>query len=336
MKRFSSITSIHESESPLTQLNISNGVTNHYTPVQNILTNIKNIYCVHLGIVASLGEDNLSVKLTSSRFTSKEDCYKVLNEPIYKNLSLYQYIVSQGLQGVKYIDLGQFFVVYFYPTDVASPVGTRECKEMLTYNVEEAELDTFHIYEDSDEEITDEISSEKILEVIKMKDKVKAAKLLGALINEKLELPTEYYFAGVKSKEGAESIALRWKYIKRAPFDKSTECVKSIINIFDTDENNVWVGDRDPDGYFKLPTETSILVDSILKLLGAVETDDPCIYTIGDMNKKASELKTKKNDEGDDASKDDEGEKDDASKDEEPSSDSDDKSKDDDDDNLFK
>lgn len=332
MKKFSTINEDNTSY----KLNISNGVTNHYTPVENILTNVKNLYCIHLGIVASIGEDNISIKLTSSRFRSKEDCYKVLNETIYKNLSLYQYITSQGLNGVKFVDLGQFYVVYFYPTDVAKPTTSIDapCTEMLEYNLDESELSSFNIYEDGgdDEEITDEISSEKILEVIKMKDKVKAAKLLGALINEKLELPTDYYFAGVKSKEGLESIALRWKYIKRAPFNKSTECVKSIINIFDTDENNVWVGDNDPDGYFKLPTETQILVDSILKLLGATETEDPCIYTIEDLNKK--------NDDKDKKDKEDSDNSDDSNNSSDDSNDSDnssDSNKDKDDDtNLLK
>lgn len=295
----------------------SYGVSNHYTPVENILTNIKNLYCVHLGIVASIGEDGISIKLTSSRFATEEDCNRILCEPIYKNLTLYQYINSQGLNGVKYVDLGKCFVVYFYPTDVVkqSPnTASNEslCDEMISYKIDECELKSINIYEDNeDEEITDEISREKVLEIIKMKDKVKAAKLLGALINDKLEIPSDYYFAGVKTKDGHESIALRWKYIKRAPFGKSIECVKSIINIFDNEDNNVWIGDFDKDGYFKLPTETNILIESILKLLNAISTKDPCVYSIEDdlkdkdKDKKSDDNSTDNSDDNADDNKDD-------------------------------
>lgn len=283
---------------------ITKGVTNHYTPIENILVNIKNLYCVHLGIVAMIGEDSKSIKLTSSRFASKEDVDRILTEPIYKNLTLYQYITSQGLDGIKYVDLGKCFVVYFYPSDV---VGTSIqqteslCNEMVEYKIDECEMQTLRIYEDEDEEITDELSRDKVLEIIKMKDRVKAARLLAAILNDKIELPSDYYFAGVKAKDGKESIGLRWRYVKRAPFNKSIECVKTIMNIFDNpQEGNVWIGDFDEEGYFKLPSETTILIESILKLLNAEATEDKCVYTISDGSEKLDKKDKSEEDSSDD------------------------------------
>ena len=45
----------------------------------NILTNIKNLFCQLLGVYAEVAEDGFSVKLTSSKFTSKEAINKILN-----------------------------------------------------------------------------------------------------------------------------------------------------------------------------------------------------------------------------------------------------------------
>ena len=35
------------------------GVTNHYTPIGNILLTVKNIFATQMGIVVSIGEDGV-------------------------------------------------------------------------------------------------------------------------------------------------------------------------------------------------------------------------------------------------------------------------------------
>ena len=81
------------------------------------------------------------------------------------------------------------------------------------------------------------------IEIINSKDKVKAAKQLELLVAQEMELPREYYFAGVKSKDGDESIALRWKYVKKRPHNKSSEVTRSLMNIFDMSKEGIWIQD---------------------------------------------------------------------------------------------
>ena len=50
MKRLSRI--IKEGAQPGNQIT-KTGVTNHYTRIQNILTNVKNLFCLLLGVVAA-------------------------------------------------------------------------------------------------------------------------------------------------------------------------------------------------------------------------------------------------------------------------------------------
>ena len=94
------------------------GVTNHYTPVENIVTNVKNLFCAMLGIVASVGEDGVSVKLHSSQFVSEKNVYDRLYNVMYNSQSLYSYITQQGLSVVKLVQVGQYYVVYFCPADI--------------------------------------------------------------------------------------------------------------------------------------------------------------------------------------------------------------------------
>lgn len=73
------------------------GVSNHWTPIDNIVTNVKNLFGIHMGIVASVAEDGVSIKLHSSKFYSKENTMKILYETMYhtgssNGLSLYTYI----------------------------------------------------------------------------------------------------------------------------------------------------------------------------------------------------------------------------------------------------
>lgn len=310
---------------------LNTGVSNHLTPIGNILTNVRNLFAARLSIVASVAEDGVSIKLNSSYFTSPEQINKVLyNYEIMRGTCLASYIVSQGLDLIKTVNLGQFYVVYFCPRDIKTAMPGVEpeqanlpCKEMLDYNLEEAEM--IMLKEDSDEELAD-LTKQKLSELIKSTDKVKAAKQLELLVTQDIELPRNYYFAGVKDKAGNESIALRWKYTRSGGKGQTVEITKSLINIYDDGENGVWVADYADDALVELPDDVKTLIDNVLEFIGAGEAESKGVYTIG------AERKSKDDDKSDEDKKDD---KDTSSDDTDNSDDKDDKSdedkKDDDD-----
>ena len=307
MKRFTDFYKQQINEScPTADVNPGNDmtlcVTNHLTPVQNIVTNIKNLFPT-VPIVVSVAEDGFSVKINSSQFTSKENVYKVLNTPVYQNQSVLSYINLQGLSDMKMVNLGQFIVVYVGAKDIAAsmpglePQGCENCvpgacEDISNANLEEAEF----INEAEDEEEIEKLTKKQINEIIDAKDKVKAAKQFGIIVAQQISLPQDYYFAGVKSADGDESIALRWKYVKRRPHGKSTEVTRSLMNIFGTGDYAVWVGDFDKKANFELPAEVKKLIESILELLGAEKTSDPCVFKIGDGEKKEDDSKKDEDD----------------------------------------
>ena len=303
MKRFStlneSVTCVTADKNPGNSI----GVTNHYTPVENIVTNIKNLFCAMLGVVVSVAEDGVSIKLHSSQFVSEKTVYDRLYQIMYNSQSLYSYITQQGLTVCKLVNVGQYYVVYFCPGDLAIATAADvdacankcvacPCQEMLELNIEESELSGIYESEDEEDEL-ESIRNKQIAEIISMKDKVKAAKQFAAVVAQSISLPTEYYFSGVKSKDGDESIALRWKYIKRRPHNKSTEVTRSLMNIFGLGKDAIWVADFDKDSMFQLPEETKKLIENILEILGAEKTSDPCIYKIDDEETKENNKKAK-------------------------------------------
>lgn len=262
------------------------GVSNHLTPIGNIVTNVKNLFATRLSVVASIAEDGVSIKLNSSYFTDPKEINKVLyNYEIIRGTCLASYIMSQGLDLIKTVNLGQFYVVYFCPSDINTAMpgvepnqSTLPCKEMLDYNLEEAEM--IMLKEDAEEELAD-ITKEKLAEIIKMTDKVKAAKQLELLVMQEVDMPREYYFAGVKDKVGNESIALRWKYTRSGGKGQTVEITRSLINIYDDGENGVWVADFADDALVKLPEEVEKLIKTILEFIGANETKTKGSFTIG-------------------------------------------------------
>ena len=296
------------------------GVTNHYTPVQNILTNVKNLYACRMSIAASLAEDGFSIKLNSSKFVSEDEIRRMLYTPLDRTtIPLAQYIISQGLDSVKMIKVGDFYVVYFSPKDIKAaepgleaPQAEAPVKEMLDYNIEEAEITT--ITEDEDDEELEDITKKELSKLIDEKDKVKAAKQFMQIVSQQMELPREYYFAGVKDKDGKESIALRWRYTKRRPHKKTAEVTRSLINIYGNSKDGVWVGDFDEKSYFQLPDEVKKLIENILELLGAEKTDDECVYSLD--AKKEDKKDDKEDDKKDDKKDDEEDVEDDKSRDE--------------------
>ena len=326
MKRLSRI--IKEGVQPGNQIT-KTGVTNHYTPIQNILTNVKNLFCLLLGVVAEVGEDNVSIKLSSSQFISKQKTEEILWRAMYNDVftygtsSLYGYITSQGLPTVTFINLGGYYVVYFSPNDIKTAEDpTKMALNAMPAAANESMLDEFEIgtfikEDDSEEEMKSETVS-KVLELLDGPDKVKAAKQLELLVSKEIQLPREYYFSAIKFKSGEEAIALRWKYTKKMPFGKSdgdgeykettVENTRSLMHIFGKGEKAIWVQDFDEDSLVELPEEVKKLIQSILDLLEAGETDNPSVFSLTGERKERKEDDENK-DEDDNNKDDDKGSK---------------------------
>ena len=314
---------------------LNNGVTNHYTPVQNILTNIKNLFCQLLGVYAEVAEDGFSIKLSSVQFTSEQKTSEILHRPMYNDVfsygtsSLEGYIMSQGLRKVTLINLGSYYVVYFSPEDIKaaqSPINMEnnikgytsvgeysgeccpnpcEMKESLydefelcylkekednsnnsndnsgdQNNNNDSSSDEPNNTDNSSNDNSNSDSDDKISEILNNEDKVKAAKQLEIIISQKIQLSREFYFTAIKFKNEDEAIALRWKYDKKLPNGKSTENVRSIMHIFGTGENAIWVQDYAKDSIVELPKAIKQLIENVLKILGAKSTHDPAIFNL--------------------------------------------------------
>lgn len=286
---------------------MSLGVTNHLTPVDNIVTNVRNYFGAQLGIIVCVAEDTVSLKMHSSRFVSKEEVRKILQNPIQRNMSVQEYITSQGLDRITMMNVGQYWVVYFSPSDVKTAKPGLEAtpaelpvKEQLEWNLGELEMESLEpiIIKESEDEEMEDSNKAKIKEILEMTDKVKAAKKLEALIANEMELPREYYFAGVKSNKGIESIALRWKYTKRSGKKETTELTKSLINIYGK-EGELFVADFDEKSMFSLPTEVNTLINNIIEFFDAEKTNDKAVFKIKGWNKSDSSSEKKEDEKKD-------------------------------------
>lgn len=303
-------------KSPTEDINPGNsaelGVSNHRTPIENIVIGVNNLFASHLGIVAAVGEDGVSLKLNSSKFVSKEAVTGVLMNPeIYRGISLYEFVKSQGLDGLKIIPYGMYFVVYFYPKDVNTAMSPADIPqpqpELTKEGLEEVEM--FTILEDNDDDDDDDDNGEEmdmsdefhknVIKIITQKDKIQAAKDLQDLIAGRLDLPNDFYFAGVKAKNGDESIALRWRYTHQRPKGQSAQITKSLINIFGLGDDGIWVNDFVRDSIVKLPDDVEKLVKNILSMLDAEKTDNPAVYKLSKDVKKNNNESDKKTDDDD-------------------------------------
>lgn len=259
--------------------NIKQGVTNHLTPISNIITNIRNLFAPIMQIIVEPGEDGSSMKLHSSKFTSIDEINKVLDTP-YMGSTLRNYILQQGLDSIKLVNLGMYYVVYCYPSDIVTKNPTSintVCTEMLQINMEECELESLTESSIDDEELEDK-AKQQLLKFIDGTDKVKCAEKLAELLADDLNLTSDYYFKGVKDTDGNESIALRYKFTKRRPFGKEVQLSKSLLNIYKSGDEAVWVEafltrDKNSDAM-------NNIVETVLKLIGATPTDDPCVWSI--------------------------------------------------------
>lgn len=259
------------------------GLTNHYTPIENILINVKNLFATKLGVIVAVGEDNVSLKLHSSKFVNDDFVNTVLYEQVDRFTCLDSYIRSQGLTKMTKVNLGQYIVIYYSPEDVNTAEDPNEMTKTDAAAIATESLDfelSNIIKEDDSEEELKDITLEKVLELLDMKDKVKAAKQLELLVSQQIELPREFYFAGIKFKTGEEAIALRWKYIKKLPTGQSSESVRSIIHIFGKGDKAIWVQDFAKDSIVKLPDDVVTLINNILEMLEAEKTNDPAIFKL--------------------------------------------------------
>lgn len=288
--------------------NIAVGKSNHYTPIQNIVTNVNALFAPYFGLVVTPGEDNQTLKIYCSQFDCDETVWKVLSFRPDGRTSLFDYVSQQGLNKVKIVTVGTCIYVYFYATDLANQQDPQElaasnpsvaalpddchcdpcCTENLKQlNVEEAELSDVSMFinegvdgQDAVVYINNEIDIQnpilgKLKAIFDNTDKVKATDDLVALLGDKITLPQDYYWKAVKDQSGLESIALRRRFKKRKAFRTEIECVTSVLNIYNSNHDGIWV---DPYVGSVQDRELDDLIVNILNEIHAVNTDDPCVW----------------------------------------------------------
>lgn len=295
---------VQASVSVVTPGNLNNGVMNHYIPIQNIVINVRNLFGSWWGLVVEPGEDNQTLKIYNSQFTSEEAVWKILSYKPDGRTSLLQYMQMQGLPNVRMVNLGCVYVVYFYATDIAGqedpetfatapdclqdPTCTNDIANTATCECEITNLDNFITESNDDTEqqplyYSGEVDLEDplyrtIREVVDMKDKVRACGQWIKIMGDHVVLPDGYYWKAVKDRDGLESIALRKKFMKRRAFGKEMECVKSLMNIYNADEDGIWVNAFENKD--NLPKEERELLDNILSYIQAQPSTDPCVFGV--------------------------------------------------------
>ncbi len=275
------------------------GVTNHLTPVDNIVTNVRNFFSPKMSLVVTKGEDNVSLKCTSSLFTSEEQTRSMLYYPVWNDrTSLAAYVSQQGLSQIKVLPIGQEFIVYFCPSDMpqlgyGANCGTKVpccgCDEQREYHLGDVEFVVFEdetnqmnanqkYYGIGDQEI-EGIQKKNLRELLNDKDKVKAAKAFAEILGQNMRLPENVYVKAVRDEDGNESIALRYRYEKRKPFGKTATMTKTLVNIYGLGDNGIWVDDFDNEN-FDLDLKSTIT--DMLDFIGVRKTADKCSFTISD------------------------------------------------------
>lgn len=294
------------------------GVTNHLTPVENIITNVRNFFSAQMSIVVTKAEDGFSLKCTSSLWTSEQDARDAMYVPIWNGrTSLYSYVSMQGLSCVKVISIGQDIIVYFCPSDIQQSYGYDDCcsdqpkmecpkiacEEQKNYG--EIEYDQFgEIKEDAwqpDQEIED-TTKKDIRQLLGSNDKVKAAKAFAEILKQNMRMPENYYITAVRDEDGNESVALRYKHDVRKPFGKTATVTKTLVNIYGLGDNGIWVNDADnPNG---MDEEIKGVIDDMLNFVGVRRTGDACCFTIADDPSTADDLTSDPNNTSDNENKD--------------------------------
>ena len=283
-------------------IGMTQGVMNHYTPIDNIIINTRNIFGALLGLVVSKGEDGISLKIQSSSFTNPEVTRNILyNSTFDGHTYLYTYIINQGLRGLKILDLGSTCIVYFFPNDLAEDpcsndacCGCREMKESRIIECELATIEESSVNEDQEVELEDR-TKEELAEIINNNNKVKGATDFANKMANVITLPENMYIKATKDIDGHESISLRYKTVKRRPFGGKMDSVTSLMNIYCTGANAVWVDAFLNKGLYD--DDVINVINSILQFIGAEETSDEAVWNIPDGNERT--IKAEKPDEND-------------------------------------
>lgn len=296
---------------------VSQGVSNHLTPVQNIITNINNLFASQLSVVATAGKDNVSIVVKSSFFYNKDVAYNQLYLPVWNDrTSLAAYVSQQGLPNIKVIPTGNGEEVYviFCPNDMPqlgySVPGIPAHCETKCQESKEYEYDQFTFEEGPDDNMNglknygfgdqeiESIQKKDLREILGSKDKVKAAKMFDTILKNNMRMPENYYIKAVRDEDGNESIALRYRYEKKKPFGKTVTMTKSVVNIYNTEDGGIWVDDAE-----NLPDEMKGVVDDMLNFVGVRRTGDPNSFSVS-MTDDFDDLKADPNDMKDDENKD--------------------------------
>lgn len=280
--------------------NLNNGVMNHYIPIENIVINVRNIFAPWFGLVVEPGEDNRTLKVYNSTFSSPEAVDAVLNFKPDGRTSLREYVAMQGLPLYKTVSTGNTIAVYFYSADIAgqedpSTFAANNSDIMPSVPVDDPEPQIESLDED-DAKI--EINMSVVEGISNMDDETEVRDIISRTfydiagdagetgsdekwskaIGANVELPKDCYWALVKDEDGHKSIALRKKVTKRLSFGRSKKYTVSLINIYNNKKNGIWVGCFDHKD--RLDVQDTALVDSILAFIGAVPTDDACVYEL--------------------------------------------------------
>lgn len=250
------------------------GVSNHYTPINNILIAIRNLICCRLGIIAEPGEDEVSIKLHSSKFTDEESINAILYDKIDRFTSLDSYIRMQGLTKRTIVDLGSYKVVYYSPEDIKQAENPEVMAQVPDVDIEP----TTECLEAIKTILEEQQDNDKVdwIEILGDEDKNVAAALFFDKIKNKVDLPENYYVKATKDANDNKCVAIRKKYEFRKPFDEKIEKVKSIINIYSPE--NIWVS-----GYqdcITLSDVDSKIIEKVLDIINAQKTDDKCKFTL--------------------------------------------------------
>lgn len=287
------------------------GVTNHLTPVDNIVTNVRNFFSSQLSMVVTKAEDNFSLKCTSSLWHSEEDVRNAIYTNVWNDrTSLFSYVSMQGLSCIKIVPVGEEYFLYFCPSDIKQSYGYNctcdnesceslpkiACHEQKQLHLGDVEYNQFgEIKEDAwqpDQEIED-TTKKDIRQLLASNDKVKAAKAFAEILKQNMRMPENYYITAVRDEDGNESVALRYKHDVRKPFGKTATVTKTLVNIYGLGDNGIWVNDADnPNG---MDQELKGVIDDMLGFIGVRRTGDACCFTIAEDPSTADDLKSDPN-----------------------------------------
>lgn len=307
---------------------LAQGVMNHYTPIDNIIINVRNFFGSMLGLYVSKAEDGVSLKITSSQFSDKFRTADIIaNSSFDGHTRLGEYIKNLGLPVMKIVELGGYCIVYFCPNDMPSIATTgkaKAVKEMKESLIIEAELsngvekqynsddnnnndntintktavDNNQINQNGIEVELEDQTHNEIVEIVNKQNKIEAASELEELLAKKLQLPENVYIKATKDIEGHESIALRWKLERKRPFGGKIQQSVSLLNIYNTGTNAIWVGAFD-EMFGKLPSEIEDLIYNVLDILGANKTGEVEIYDLPENKEDIKKEDRKKKEEDD-------------------------------------